>query len=186
MILDEHAQMRAPRRILFATCLVLVSAFLLQGHTVARAIASAALYTPLVLNAIVDWKTSRLIVALTNIAIGVVIAACLWLALTGNPQRACTAALVGSAVGGGVALASRLSAGRLVGMGDARLLFTLAPWHMLDSASALVGWLVLACFSHGVLVIILRLCGDRRRSHPFGPSLIFTSILCSLLAVLRQ
>ena len=134
---------------------------------------AVAFYIPLAINSWIDARRHVLLKNWTHLA------AVAWLvALTVGDHR--IAAIVSAiAIGAPFVAVSALSRGRLIGMGDARLLVVLAGWNGLWAPWGAVIMLVAGFGLHALAVLVLAL---RRRvrlrdRHPLGPALVLGSWL---------
>lgn len=173
------------RAVLIGAALGVGALFLLCGAPGYLAVVGAVAYAPLILNAYIDLLTSRLVKALTNISAVVVLGVTVVLGWD-DPQRAGVAIAFSALLAGIVAIISKASNGRLIGLGDARLLFPLGMVHALSGLTWVLWWLWLATAVHVVVILAYYGLGARRDSHPFGPSLIMASLACSAVTLVTQ
>ncbi|MFC5280395.1 prepilin peptidase [Arcanobacterium canis] len=125
-------------------------------------------YLPLIANARLDFHTQTLRVSWTNIAIIVAMIAAI---SQGTPLLHWLWSVGCAGVIAGISLASR---GRLIGVGDARLLLAIALWQGALAPQRIWWACVIAiachCVALGTLMIRQRL--HRTDTHPFGPALV--------------
>ncbi|MDP9805436.1 hypothetical protein J2S70_000018 [Trueperella bonasi] len=127
-----------------------------------------AFYIPIVINAWIDAHKQVLLKNWTHLSGTVWIIAIFF---GPHPRVSIVSALAAAFLFVG---ASKLSAGRLLGMGDARLLVVLAGWNGLWALPGALMMLALSFGLHGLYIIVklLRRRATLRDRHPLGPWLV--------------
>ncbi|MFP7696086.1 hypothetical protein [Trueperella sp. LYQ143] len=167
------------RAIVMALCVASITYGVVFWRTAdqVRAIWALAFYIPVVFNAWIDARTHQLVVNWTHLAGGIALS----YALVRPNIYALPIALITGIFFGGIV---RLSHGRLLGAGDARLMTVLAGWHALLWLWSPL-WLLLGSFTaHVVYVLgwsIFRPFAFRR-DHAFGPWLVGVSWILTCVA----
>lgn len=133
-----------------------------------RIACAVAFYIPLSINAWIDARNHVLLKNWTHLAYGIWFIA---LFLGNYPVSSVVWAI---AVGVPVVAASKFSGGRLIGLGDVRLLVVLAGWNGLWAPWGTLTMLAIAFGTHGLYLLMrsLRMRMTLRDRHPLGPWLV--------------
>ncbi|MGV9188845.1 prepilin peptidase [Arcanobacterium canis] len=152
---------------LLLTIAVVLCAFINQD-TPWRLALMGVFYFPLIANARLDFHTQTLRVSWTNSAIIVAVIAGIF---QGAPLLHWLWSVGCAGVVAGISLASR---GRLIGLGDARLLLAIALWQG-TLVPQRIWWtcvIAIACHCVALGALMVRRQLHRGDTHPFGPALV--------------
>lgn len=139
----------------------------------------ASFYAPLILNAIIDVRTQRLIKRWTHVA---AIWAFIALPLSIEPNALAPTLIVVVTMSAPWVLVSALSHGRWLGMGDARLLVVLGLWHVPHGIDQFITMVIIAVCGQGIvaLVFLVRKRATMSSTFPFGPWLVAASLAVAM------
>ncbi len=143
------------------------------------ALLNAGFYAPLILNAVIDFRTQRLIKRWTHLA---AIWALIALPFVVEPNALVRTVILVVALSAPWVLVSVLSQGRWLGMGDARLLVVLGLWHVPHGVDTFIGMVVIAVFGQGLVAVIhlVRKRATLTSTFPFGPWLVAASLAVAI------
>lgn len=154
-------------RLVTLFCALVAGVVSLHSMSVLSALTTVAFYVLLIWNAIIDAYTKTLLVWVTNTAIVIALLHSVWLYHSDFTTWG-SSLLWGLLICVPLILSSLLTGGRMLGVGDVRLLIALVCWHGTHILDALVIAIVAAGVVSLVGLVIRRL--DRHATIPFGPT----------------